>query len=338
MPNKHFADGHERKDKEKEEKQAAALKKERESSRILFEKDRQAQANAKLAVADKTAVAPKIFDALKVPEVGGEKTEKKVEPSVNDNPWQTSQPKEEEKKNERAVSIATQDISYSILGSPIHHEFLMTVALDIYRSAIAKGASQKGAMLVLAQASLESGWGQSAIKYKDYNLFGVMGYPSKRKTSHGSVKDYSGAGGYSAALTDYFNKIDKTWPDFKDVIKADTIESVDIDSALHTGSYFPTDAERMKGKYAYNADMDKSGKNNYGSYLLKQMATVKERLLISLNYEIEKNNKRVAQINSTLASSVIVEGKHKEEMKQEKETIVIELSRLANLKKEIDEI
>jgi hypothetical protein len=72
MLNKQFAS---KGQKKKEAQKAEALKKERESSRILFEKDRQAQANAKFAVADKTAVAPnnKLAEADKVAEGFAEK-------------------------------------------------------------------------------------------------------------------------------------------------------------------------------------------------------------------------------------------------------------------------
>ncbi len=177
-------------------------------------------------------------------------------------------------------------------GEPVHHEFLITVGIQIYDFAKNKGASINGALLVLAQASIESGYGKSALEHKDYNLFGVMGKPSKRSTSHGSVKDYSNLGGYDGALTDYFAKIEKTWPSFSEVISKDSFTANDIDKAFNTGSYYPTDKERFNGKYAYNADMV-NGKNNYGAKLMKQLAYTRTRFKNSLTYQIEANNKEL---------------------------------------------
>lgn len=177
-------------------------------------------------------------------------------------------------------------------GEPVHHEFLITVGIQIYDFAKNKGASINGALLVLAQASIESGYGKSALEHKDYNLFGVMGKPSKRSTSHGSVKDYSNLGGYDGALTDYFAKIEKTWPSFSEVISKDSFTADDIDKAFNTGSYYPTDKERFNGKYAYNADMV-NGKNNYGAKLMKQLAYTRTRFKNSLTYQIEANNKEL---------------------------------------------
>jgi hypothetical protein len=38
----------------------------------------------------------------------------------------------------------------------MHHQFLTTVAIEIYDAAKVKGASTKGALLVLAQASIST--------------------------------------------------------------------------------------------------------------------------------------------------------------------------------------
>jgi RHS repeat-associated protein len=220
---------------------------------------------------------------------------------------------------------------------PAHHEFLTTVALDVYDYAKAQGASTKGALLVLAQASLESGWGASAIKYKDFNLFGVMGKPSKRSTSHGSVKDYSNSGGYKGALKDYFAKIDKTWPGFKGVLEKDDISADDVDKALNTGKYIPTKAERNKGNYAYNFDMDAEGDNHYGESLLKQVATIKTRLIKSIDYQMKQNEDQIKSINSQLNSLVITE-EFKTQLTQKKEALTQSNTKLATIKQEVTDV
>lgn len=171
--------------------------------------------------------------------------------------------------------------------------------MEIYNASLDKGASHKGAILVVSQAALESSYGKVAIKYGDYNLFGVMGYPSKRKTSHGSVKDFSKSGKYKGAISDYFDGIDRKWPDFIKVIKREDFSYKDVDEAFHTGDYYPTDEQRHNGIYAYNADKDANGKNNYGDFLVNQMMPgVDKRFMKSLNYKINENNSRISYINT----------------------------------------
>jgi hypothetical protein len=190
----------------------------------------------------------------------------------------------------------------SKIDQPIHHLFLTTIAIEIYQYAKIKGASPLGALIVLAQASLESGYGASALKHKDYNLFGVMGTPSKRKTTHGSVKDYSNLGGYKAAITDYFSRIEKRWPYFSTVISQNTITADDIDKGFNTGKYYPTKKENYKGKYTYNSDMGKDGKNHYGDHILKQVKDFKKRFVSSLEYQIKQNKKITGEVNHSTVS------------------------------------
>ncbi|OXB20371.1 hypothetical protein B0A80_19155 [Flavobacterium tructae] len=220
---------------------------------------------------------------------------------------------------------------------PVHHQFLTTIAVEIYDFAKAKGASSQGALLVLAQASLESGYGASAIKHGDYNLFGVMGKPFKRSTSHGTVKDYSNLGGYQAALTDYFNKIDKNWSHFSSIIKNDTITADDIDKAFNTGTYYPTAKERHGGKYAYNADMDSRGANHYGEHLLKQIGGVKKRFKNSLDFQIEANKERLKEINTILTgNSLLFTDPVKSTLEEEKRQLVIQNEKFNTVSNEIN--
>ena len=131
-------------------------------------------------------------------------------------------------------------------GDPMHHQFLTTVALDIYTAAKAKGASTKGALLIISQAAIESSWGADALKAGDYNLFGTMtlGNDFKRSTSHGRLKDFSQSGGFAGSLNYYFDKNEKRWPGFSDLIKKSDFDDDEIDRAFNTGTYFPTKEEQ----------------------------------------------------------------------------------------------
>lgn len=160
---------------------------------------------------------------------------------------------------------------------------------------------------MVSQVVLESGYGEAAIKYGDYNLFGVMGYPSKRKTDHGSVKDYSESGKFKGAISDYFDGIDTKWPDFIEVIKREDLSYKDVDKAFHTGDYFPTDEQNYNGIYAYNGDTDANDKNNYGDFLVNQMIPgIDKRFMKSLNYQINENNSRISYINTWIIANDLV--------------------------------
>ena len=178
---------------------------------------------------------------------------------------------------------------------PLHHHFLITIGIQIYEAAKKKGATPNGAILVLAHACRESGWGKTAKKNGDYNLFGIMGKPSKIPTQHGSLKDYSNIGGYEASINDYFNRTDDKWPTWKDVLAQDCFTSDDIDRALNTGSYFPSKDDQKNGIYAYCGDRDANGKSHYGEGLMEQFVSSKKRFIQSLEYQINKNEEMIRQ-------------------------------------------
>lgn len=190
---------------------------------------------------------------------------------------------------------------------PMHHEFLTTVALDIYDAAKAKGASGRGALLAMAQASIESGYGQDAISRGDYNLFGVMtnGRDFKVENHQGKIRDYSNKGKWKGSIDDYFEGNTRKWPASVELMKQSTFTADDIDKAFYTGQYFEFEKERNKtGHGAYNGDATdettKTNNNKYGSDLIKQMADFRKRMNASLDYQIEKNNTRIKQIDETL--------------------------------------
>ncbi len=193
-------------------------------------------------------------------------------------------------------------------GDPMHHEFLTTVAIEVYNFIKSKGGSTRGALLVISQASFESLWGKEAIRYKDYNLFGIMtlGEDYKRTTSHGRVRDYSKKGGFAASVSDFYNNVSRKWEGYAVLLTKNSFTPDDIDKALYTGDYIEWEKERNKtGHFSYNwDDVDeptKTNNNEYGTRLFNQMKSVKKRFLNSLNYQIEKNNKRINEINDVIS-------------------------------------
>jgi RHS repeat-associated protein len=196
------------------------------------------------------------------------------------------------------------------VGEPMHHLFFVTVALDIYDAAKLRGASGRGALLVMAQASIESGYGNDAIKRGDYNLFGVMtnGSDFKAKTSHGRIKDYSNNGQYAGAINDYFDNKGSKWPlFFQQLIKKGDFTSDDVDAALYTGKSYETKTTRNKtGHLSYNADDiskdEKINNNKYGAKLIAQMDFFRARLIASIDYQTNSNNTRLGQIDKELKS------------------------------------
>lgn len=181
---------------------------------------------------------------------------------------------------------------------PLHYEFFTTVAVAIYEAALTKGATKKGAIFVISHASLESGFARSAIRYGDYNLFGQMtrGSDSKRSTSDGKLKDFSGAGGYAGSMAYYFSRINMNQWTGLDLIQKADFKAKDIDEAFNTGHDYPSDKERHGGKYAYDNNPDTE--NSYGTKLYRQMGTTKTRMVAALEYKIDSNNAEIRAIDA----------------------------------------
>ncbi|GAA3772681.1 glucosaminidase domain-containing protein [Flavobacterium ginsengiterrae] len=200
---------------------------------------------------------------------------------------------------------------------PLHHQFLITTALKIYDAAKYKGATGKGALLIMAQASIESGYGKDAMRRGDYNLFGTSTTGNDYKVKNGQIKikDYSNVGGYDASIKDYFDKKLKRWTGIANLIKNENFISDDIDKAFYTGIYIEDEETRNKtGHGAYNFDNVKTSKpngkgtvisnnNKYGEDLVKQMTDFKKRLIDSIDYQIKKNRKQITEIKKNKESN-----------------------------------
>lgn len=184
---------------------------------------------------------------------------------------------------------------------PLHYEFLIGFALDIIDNSKKRSASDKGALFVLAQACNEGGWGEKAIEFRDFSLFGMttLGTDYIRTTNKGKnrIKDYSKTGGLQAALDDYFNKIDSHKWSGSALIKMTEFNYEDIDKAFNTGANYPTEKERHNGAYAYNDDFDElDKKNHYGENLYRQMRSSKKWSLVSFDYRIKEIAAGSAQV------------------------------------------
>ena len=180
---------------------------------------------------------------------------------------------------------------------PPHYGFLIGVGTIIFYSAIENGASIQGALLVLAQASLETGWGGTSSV--DYNLFGMMagkGEPSTRSTSHGALKDYSELGGYEGSIDDYYSRLKDKWPEMIELLKENSFTSDDIDKAFNTGKYYPTTEERRAGNYAY-CGKDANGNSDYGTKLYAQIQTVIKYLNNAVDHHITIQNELINDLN-----------------------------------------
>lgn len=228
----------------------------------------------------------------------------------------------------------------------MHHLFLTTVALEIYDAAKARGATGRGALLIMAQASIESGYGVDATKRGDYNLFGVMtrGSDYKVKNSHGRIRDYSNSGKWKGSIDDYFEGKTRKWPASDELIKKSTFTADDIDKALYTGRFFEFADVRIKtGHGAYNADnineATKTNKNEYGSDLIKQMNSFKARLNASLDYQININDLRIKEIDATLTGpgSGVMSIERKANLSSEKANLSTQNARFESIKKDINQ-
>jgi Mannosyl-glycoprotein endo-beta-N-acetylglucosaminidase len=209
------------------------------------------------------------------------------------------------------------DIEGKEPSDPLHHQFLITTALKIYDAAKLLGATGKGALLIMAQASIESGYGKDAVRRGDYNLFGTStsGNDYKVKNAQIKIKDYSNVGGYDASIKDYFVRKLKRWTGIADLIKNNDFTGNDIDKAFYTGLYIEDEKTRNKtGHGAYNFDHVQTSKpdgrgtiisnnNKYGEVLMKQMSDFAKRFINSLDYQINKNKKEIINISKKKKSN-----------------------------------
>ncbi len=119
-----------------------------------------------------------------------------------------------------------------MMPEPYHFGFLSTKGVEIYQQAKNNGAGAIGAMFVLAQATLESGWGGKASVATN-NFFGIMGGSSGYSTPHGTLKEFESV---SAGVDGYFSKLESTWPGMLQNIKENNISAESINQGLNTGS------------------------------------------------------------------------------------------------------
>lgn len=181
---------------------------------------------------------------------------------------------------------------------PRHYKFMSEIAIKMWSIAKSRGASDRGALLVVAQGGQESGWGETAFKNGDYNLFGTMtsGDDYKVSTSHGKLKDFSNAGKYEGSIEYYWEHVERMWPKAHNMLKKSSFGADEIDAVFYTGEHYPTKEEHHEGKYPYNKP--RQFPSVYGTKISNQMHWTKIRWLKIIQYDMDKIDKEILFLQS----------------------------------------
>ncbi len=171
---------------------------------------------------------------------------------------------------------------------PFHYNFFMEIAVPMYNAAKAKGMSSSGAVFMIAQASIESGWGNKASREIN-NFFGIMGGRSKYKTEHGSLQSFASL---DEGINGYFDNMNSRWPGAIELMKGDNFSGDAINKALNTGDY---------QKYpAYFVPLEGQSKD-YGGKISNQMRSVAARMVAALDFAIGNNETKLEETRSSIS-------------------------------------
>lgn len=148
-------------------------------------------------------------------------------------------------------------------------DFMNGPGQEILRSGKDYGFSQFGSMFMMAQASLESGWGKGNFINKTHNLFSMMGGSDPTySNSHGNLKVYDSN---KNSIDDYIRQLNRKWPgavaNEDALFRKDHFTPDDANKSFNQEKYYPTEKERNSGKGAYNGDPN----SNYGREVMQRM-------------------------------------------------------------------
>lgn len=87
-------------------------------------------------------------------------------------------------------------------------DYYITTGVSVYQQAKVNGASPYGALTLLVQSALESGYVLSEASRQN-NFFRIMGGPGNLKTSHGTFQFY---GTIENGINGYFNLLSQRRP------------------------------------------------------------------------------------------------------------------------------
>ncbi|HTQ12501.1 MAG TPA: DUF4157 domain-containing protein [Rhizomicrobium sp.] len=167
---------------------------------------------------------------------------------------------------------------------PFKIAFLGGEGFGTLLAARAKGFTTFAGIFVLAQASLESNFGQGNFGAQYKNLFSLMGGPAKNKgTAHGHLQSFPS---YEAGFDAYTATLARKWPTTVDpatgLFTKDTFTPDDINKAFHQKNYW--------GTGAYLGDKSR----DYGRDLFRRMEFICGPLLAIARQKQAENKKALA--------------------------------------------
>jgi len=164
-----------------------------------------------------------------------------------------------------------------------YRSFFLNYAISLYQQAKSKGASTAGAMTLVAQIALESGYATNSGALKHNNPYSLM--------PNGKMADFKD---YNEATKAYFANLEKNWPTAIATLSQSDFSSDDLDKAYHTGKY-----EKSGGAYMVR---DKANNYDYGEKILGANRSVAHRFIKALDQEIASNDKIISANSNAIAN------------------------------------
>jgi RHS repeat-associated protein len=163
-----------------------------------------------------------------------------------------------------------------------YRDFFLNYAVSLYDQAKSRGASTEGALTLVSQLALESGYATNSGALKHKNPYSLM--------PGGKMATFSD---YGSATTAFFNNLDKNWPTAMTALSGDVTADA-LDKAYHTGDY-----EKLGGAYM---ERDKVNNYDYGTKILGANSSISRRFIKALDQGIADNN-AIISADSKLISS-----------------------------------
>lgn len=166
-----------------------------------------------------------------------------------------------------------------------YRDFFLNYAVSLYQAAREKGASVRGALTLVSQMALESGFATNKGARLHHNPFSLK--------PNGEMMDFKD---YNSAAGAFFRNLDKKWPTMMSTLKTSDFDADDIDQAYHTGDY-----EHLGGAY-----MERDSKNNYdyGEKILGANKSITRRFINALRQGIAANSAIIAKDSKIISDDL----------------------------------
>ncbi|MDO6432930.1 DUF6443 domain-containing protein [Flavitalea sp. BT771] len=163
-----------------------------------------------------------------------------------------------------------------------YQSFFINYAVDLYQQAKSKGASTIGALTLVSQIALESGFATNPGALIHNNPYSLK--------PNGKMADFKD---YSSATTAFFANLEKNWPTAMSALSQPSLSIDNLDKAYHTGKY-----EKLGKAYMVR---DRVNNYDYADKILGTNRSLSQRFIKALDMEIASYDRSISANNKTMS-------------------------------------